>query len=110
MATIGDPLADLGYLAISWSEPGAEEHPLRLCPVTSREGLPTRAEFAKRYGERTGADLSRLDWYEALALLKAAIFCEAIYGRMLAGEREEAWAASLADGVPRLVDLAAVRI
>src|SRR3954465_8997983 len=70
MATIGDPLADLGYLSVSWSEPGAGDHPLLLSPVTSDPGFPSRAELVVRYTERTGRDVARLQWYEAFALWK----------------------------------------
>ncbi len=106
MATIGDPLADLGYLVVSWSEPGADPHPLLLTTVTQRPGFPTRAELINRYAERTGRDTSALDWYQAFALWKAAVFCEAIYKRFLRGERADEWSASLCDGVPRLLALA----
>jgi len=81
MATIGDPLADLGYLIASWSEPGVPDHPLLLSPVTEQPGFPSRAELVERYAERTGHDVSRLRWYEAFALWKASVFCEAVYGR-----------------------------
>jgi len=47
-----------------------------------------------------------LPWYEALALWKAAVFCEAIYGRYLRGERDDPWAAALSTGVPRLLEVA----
>ena len=40
MATVGDPLADLGYLTITWSEPGAAEHPMLRSPVTAARRLP----------------------------------------------------------------------
>lgn len=110
MATLGDPLADLGYLLATWSEPGVDAHPLLLSPVTERPGFPTRSELAERYSARTGADLSSLDWYEALALWKAAVFCEAIFARFLAGERDDAFASGLREGVPRLVELAADRV
>jgi aminoglycoside phosphotransferase (APT) family kinase protein len=106
MATIGDPLADLGYLVASWSEPGAAEHPLLLTTVTQRPGFPTRAELIARYAERTGRDTSALDWYQAFALWKAAVFCEAIYKRFLQGQRSDEWSASLSDGVPRLLEVA----
>jgi aminoglycoside phosphotransferase (APT) family kinase protein len=110
MATLGDPLADLGYLVMSWSEPGAEPHPLRLTPVTERPGFPTRAELIERYAERTGREVSGLPWYEAFSLWKAAVFCEAIYKRHLRGERTDEWTGSLRDGVPRLLDLAASQV
>jgi aminoglycoside phosphotransferase (APT) family kinase protein len=106
MATIGDALADLGYLAVSWSEPGVPEHPLLLSPVTARPGFPSRAELVARSAERTGYDVSRLQWYEAFALWKASVFCEAIDGRYQRGERDDAWAGGLCDGVPRLLEVA----
>jgi aminoglycoside phosphotransferase (APT) family kinase protein len=106
MATLGDPLADLGYFVVSWSEPGAAEHPLLLSPATAAAGFATRAELVARYAERTGRDTSRLDWYQAFALWKASVFCEAIYGRYLRNEREDSWAADLCDGVPRLLEVA----
>jgi aminoglycoside phosphotransferase (APT) family kinase protein len=106
MATIGDPLADLGYLVASWSEPGADDHPLLLAPVTDRPGFPSRDELIARYAERTGRDVSRLRWYEAFALWKASVFCEAIYGRYVRGERDDTWAGGLCDGVPRLLEVA----
>ena len=106
MATIGDPLADLGYLAATWCEPDSETHPLLLTTVTQRPGFPTRGELIARYAEKTGRDTSALDWYQAFALWKAAVFCEAIYKRYLRGERADDWSASLCDGVPRLLDLA----
>jgi aminoglycoside phosphotransferase (APT) family kinase protein len=107
MATIGDPLADLGYLVATWCEPGAVEHALLLSPVTNRSGFPTREELISRYVDRTGRDVSSLDWYLAFALWKAAVFCEAIYGRFLRGERTDPWARSLDQGVPRLLEVAA---
>ena len=106
MATIGDPLAELGYLVASWSEPGTPRHPLRLSPVTERPGFPSRGELVVRYAERTGRDVSRLRWYEAFALWKASVFCEAIHGRFLRGERDDPWAGALRDGVPRLLEVA----
>jgi aminoglycoside phosphotransferase (APT) family kinase protein len=106
MATIGDPLADLGYLAVSWTEHDADDHPLLLAPVTGAPGFPSRDELVARYAERTGRDVSRLRWYEAFALWKASVFCEAIYGRYLRGERDDPWAGALCDGVPRLLEVA----
>lgn len=104
MATVGDPLADLGYFLATYAEAGATSTPLELTPVTRLEGYPTRAELAERYGTATGLDLSELRWYQALALWKAAVFCEAIYTRWLNGERPgDRFAPTLADGVPALV-------
>jgi aminoglycoside phosphotransferase (APT) family kinase protein len=106
MATIGDPLADLGYLTINWAEAGATPHPMLRSPVTAEPGWPTRAELVARYAQRTGRDVTQLRWYQALALWKSAVFCEAIYVRHLAGEHDDPWAASLREGVPRLIEVA----
>jgi aminoglycoside phosphotransferase (APT) family kinase protein len=106
MATIGDPLADVGYLVASWTEAGADAHPLLLAPVTDRPGFVSRDELVARYAERSGRDVSRLRWYEAFALWKASVFCEAIYGRYVRGERNDPWAGDLCDGVPRLLEVA----
>lgn len=108
MATIGDPLADLGYFLSTYAESGATSTPLELTPVTRYEGYPRRRELADRYGTATGLDLSALRWYQALALWKAAVFCEAIYSRWLDGERPgDTFAPTLEAGVPALVREAA---
>jgi aminoglycoside phosphotransferase (APT) family kinase protein len=104
LATIGDPLADLGYLLSTW-----EGSPLALTPVTRLQGFPGREELAARYAERSGRSVRDLGWYEALALWKSAVFCEAIYGRYLRGERgdDDPFGSSLERGVPALLEAAA---
>ncbi len=103
MATLGDPLADVGYLLTNYSEAGSPESALDLSPVTRREGYPTVAELAKRYAGASGLDLSDLGWYRALAFWKSAVFCEAMYTRYLAGERPgDDFAPRLETGVPEL--------
>ncbi|MGM7671681.1 phosphotransferase family protein [Microbacterium sp. A93] len=110
MATLGDPLADLGYLVATYAEADAVPTPLELTTVTRGEGYPRRADLIERYVERTGADVSALAWYEVLALWKAAVFCEAIYTRWLDGERPgDTFAPTLAQGVPVLLAQAAAR-
>ncbi len=102
LATLGDPLADLGYLAATWSDAGSPGTVLERSPVTRGEGFPRSAELVERYAERTGREVGDLAFYQALALWKAAVFCEAIYGRWLRGETAEPWAGTLAEGVPGL--------
>ena len=77
--TIGDPLLDIGHLLARWTQPG--EEPVIDAPAGGVEGYPTRAEMAARYVERTGADLTALPYYEALALFKLAIILEGNYAR-----------------------------
>ena len=105
LATIGDPLADVGYLLSTW-----DESPLALTPVTRLEGFPGREELAQRYAELSRRSVQDLGWYEALALWKSAVFCEAIYGRYLRGERgaDDPFGRLLERGVPALLEAAAV--
>ena len=105
MAAIGDPLADLGYLTATYSEPGSPPSPLELTPVTRNPGYLRRADLIARYQEQTDLSLDALPWYQALALWKASIFCEAIYTRWLKGERpgDTRFAPSLEAGVPLLL-------
>jgi len=112
MGAIGDPRADVGYLLATYAEPGGEPNPLGTSPVTAEPGFPAKAELAARYVERSGREVEPLHWFEALALWKAAVFCEAIYGRYVRGElgREDHRAARLELGVPYLAETAAAAI
>jgi aminoglycoside phosphotransferase (APT) family kinase protein len=109
LATLGDPLADLGYLVSTYVDrdtpPG--EGIVALSPVTRADGFPTRADLAALYAQHTGRPVEGLAWYEALAHWKAAIFCENMYKRYLAGERRDAFAAAMATGVPAKLEAAA---
>jgi aminoglycoside phosphotransferase (APT) family kinase protein len=108
MGAIGDPRADVGYLLATYSEPDGRTNPLGTSPVTAEPGFPTRTELAERYAERSGRDVEPLAWFEALALWKAAVFCEAIYGRFIRGElgAEDTRAALFEHAVPRLAETA----
>jgi aminoglycoside phosphotransferase (APT) family kinase protein len=107
LAAIGDPRADVGYLTATWSDAGSYGTPLELSPVTATPGFPTRDELVERYVARTDRVVEGLAWFEALALWKAAVFCEAIYGRHLRGELDSRFARSLRHGVPQLAEAAA---
>ena len=108
LGAVGDPRADLGYLVATWSEPGGEPDPLGISPATSLPGFASRNDLIRRYVERSGRDVEPLAWFQALALWKAAVFCEAIYGRFVRGElaEEDARAARFEDGVPLLAETA----
>lgn len=108
MATLGDPLADLGYFTATYADPGSTATVMELTPVTRQPGYPTRSELIDRYQSRSGISLTGLPWYQALALWKSAIFCEALYTRWLNGERPgDTFAPTLELGVPHLVVAAA---
>jgi aminoglycoside phosphotransferase (APT) family kinase protein len=104
MGAVGDPRADVGYLLATYSEPGGEVNPLGASPATAAEGFPTKRELVEHYRERSGRDVEPLGWFQALALWKAAVFCEAIYGRYVRGElaAEDANAVRFELGVPLL--------
>jgi aminoglycoside phosphotransferase (APT) family kinase protein len=108
LATIGDPLADLGYLVSTYVDAGPPpaEGIVDLSPVTRAAGFPARGELVERYARRSGRSVERLAWYEALAHWKAAIFCENMYKRFLAGERRDAFARAMERGVPARLEAA----
>ncbi len=75
---------------------------------TAGPEFPGRAAIIDRYASVTGADVSELRWYEALALWRSAIFCEAMYTRWLDGERPgDTFARWMNGGVPALARSAA---
>jgi aminoglycoside phosphotransferase (APT) family kinase protein len=105
MATVGDPLTDLGYLTATYTDPDSVPNPLHLSPVTALPGYLHSGELASEYAGQSDLDLTPLPWYQALALWKAAIFSEAIYTRWLNGERphDTTFGPSLQVGVPDMI-------
>jgi aminoglycoside phosphotransferase (APT) family kinase protein len=85
MATLGDPLADLGYALVYWGEPGDPVWS-RLPLPTSRPGFLGRAEIVEEYAKRSGRDVAHADFYQVLALTKLAVISEGIYARHLQGK------------------------
>jgi aminoglycoside phosphotransferase (APT) family kinase protein len=107
MATIGDPLADVGYMTAMWAEADDPPNPVGdLSEVTRLPGFATRAELLKRYSEATGLSLDALPWYQVLALWKAAIFLEGSFRRFQAGTTVDPYFAGLGVGVEKLGRLA----
>ena len=105
LATVGDPLADVGYLTATWTEPDAPS-PLGTSPVTGLPGFATKDDLVARYEEVSGRRVERLAWYQALALWKASIFLEGNYKRFLAGTTDDPYYAKLDTGVPALAEAA----
>jgi aminoglycoside phosphotransferase (APT) family kinase protein len=101
MATLGDPLADLGYLMVFWSEPG-EDNVRGLLQPTQLPGFATRAELIERYEAVTGFAMTDLTFYRTLALWKLAILSEGLYKRYLAGKADSDWFAVLEESVPTM--------
>jgi aminoglycoside phosphotransferase (APT) family kinase protein len=104
MATIGDPLADVGYLCMMWTESSDPDGGLReqLGRVTRLPGFPARAELVARYEERSGRSMRDLRWYTALALWKSVVFMEGNYKRAISGATDDPYLKAFGDGVLEL--------
>ncbi len=86
LCTLGDPLADVGYLLNSWIEPG--DGALELTP-TSIGGFPSRDALCERYHDATGRDLSGIDYYRAFSHWRLAAIGQGVYKRYLVGAMGE---------------------
>ena len=82
LCTLGDPLADVGYLGVYWvGEDGEGRHN----DPTSAPGFPSYAEMVARYADRTGRDVSRIGYYVAFSSFRLAVISEGVYARYLHG-------------------------
>jgi aminoglycoside phosphotransferase (APT) family kinase protein len=106
MATIGDPLADLGYMVMHWTQTDDPPSKFNLHNVTRLEGFPTREQLVARYEERSGRSMHALDWYVTLALWKAVVFMEGNYKRAVAGSTDDPYLRSFGDGVVEIAQRA----
>ncbi len=107
MATLGDPLVDLGLLLCYWAD--RADPPARrqlVSQVTAEPGFPTRAEVLARYAARTGRDVSRIAFYETFALYKVAVVVQQIYVRYHRGQTQDARFATFEDRVVGLAEAA----
>jgi len=86
ISTLGDPLADLGYALNQWPDPG-DSRPISPDAATSVAGFPGRSQLAQRYAERTGRDLSQLDYYLGFNRWKSAAITHGVYARYMAGQK-----------------------
>lgn len=77
LATIGDPLRDLGYFLATYAVPGEPPHSLTaMSAATLADGYPSRQALARRYADHTGRDVSDVSWYMGMALWKLAVLFE----------------------------------
>ncbi len=87
MATVGDPLVDLGLILCYWSQPSDPGG--TKASLTSEPGWFTRDELIGRYAELTGRDLSLINYYEVFALFKLAVVLQQIYVRFHRGQTQD---------------------
>lgn len=109
MATVGDPLMDLGAMLAYWSE--ADDSPAyRNFNLTWLPGNLTRQEVITRYAERSGRDLTHILFYYVFGLYKNAVIAQQIYARWKQGHSQDARFGHLLPMIIELGDKAAKAI
>ena len=83
LCTLGDPLADLGYLGVYWFDGSAET--MRANDPTSAGGFMSYSDLVQRYARRTGRDVSAIDYYIAFGCWRLAVISEGVYSRYVHG-------------------------
>jgi aminoglycoside phosphotransferase (APT) family kinase protein len=87
ISTLGDPLADLAYCINAWVE-SAEEVSSREDAPTALPGFAKRQELVDRYAERTGEDLSQIEYYRCFNYWKSVCIVQGVYARYLHGQKD----------------------
>jgi aminoglycoside phosphotransferase (APT) family kinase protein len=85
LCTLGDPLADVGYLMNAWPAPDEVEVGKGDGAPTAAGGFPTRAELTARYQAATGRDLRGINYYRAFSHWRLAAIGQGVYKRYLMG-------------------------
>ncbi|GAB89812.1 phosphotransferase family protein [Gordonia rhizosphera] len=86
LATIGDPLLDVGYLLATVPEQGQPMNPTAaLGAAMLEDGFPSKGALAQEYSVRTGRDLTDLAWYTTFSLWKLAVLYEYSRRRVIDG-------------------------
>lgn len=84
LCTLGDVLADVGYLLNDWVQPGEPSAAFNPPPTTAG-GFPTREAFLTRYAERSGFDVSHVEYYRAFSYWRSAAIAEGVKRRYMEG-------------------------
>jgi aminoglycoside phosphotransferase (APT) family kinase protein len=104
MATLGDPLADLGLLVAYWE--GLGRLPASsVAALGPAAGLPDGSVLVAEYAARSGRDVSALPWYVAFGYFKVAVILEGIHYRFVHGQTVGAGFDRIGEVVPSLVTL-----
>src|SRR5262249_29929874 len=96
MATIGDPLLDLGWVVMGWPDPDEDRSHAGYVDYT---GMPSRAELCARYASGSGLPVDEIDYYVVLARFKIAIVLEGGYARYVKGGADNPKMAQFGDVV-----------
>ena len=107
MATVGDPLADLGLTLCYWCWASSPSLRARALPaLTSQPGWYPRDEFVARYAHLTSRDLTHLPWHEVLGIFKLAVILQQIYYRFRRGQTQDQRFRDFGDRVRGFAELA----
>jgi aminoglycoside phosphotransferase (APT) family kinase protein len=87
LCTLGDPLADLGYLGVYWA--GGVPSKGRANDPTGSPGFPSYESLVGNYAARTGRDVSDVPYYVAFSCWRLAVISEGVYARYLHGAMGE---------------------
>ncbi len=104
MATVGDPLLDLGWVVQGWIDPDEDRSTGSYVDLT---GMPTRAELLEHYATLSGRDVDEIDYYVILARFKLAVVLEAGYARVVQGSADNPKMEAFGDVVISLAQRAA---
>ncbi|MFI8854510.1 phosphotransferase family protein [Streptomyces sp. NPDC053499] len=102
MSTLGDPLTDLGLLAMYSERQEVPDSPVST--TSGAPGHPSAAELIERYAELSGRDVSRVHWYTAFAYFKLAVILEGIHYRFTLGQTVGAGFDRIGELVPVFID------
>ena len=105
MSTIGDPLADFGWMLSYWPDPDDKAGNV-MTSMSADQGWLTRREMLDLYEERTGRVMREFPFYQAFALFKLAIIMEGSYSRFVRGQADDPLFAGMKERVPALADAA----
>ena len=107
MATLGDPLADLGLMVV-YTELADDDLSPSSARVGPEQGFLSGSELVDRYADRAlhGIQVERIGWYIALGYYKLAIISEGIHARYLAGMTVGPGFDHIGARVPILIDRA----
>jgi aminoglycoside phosphotransferase (APT) family kinase protein len=104
MSTIGDPLADFGWMLTYWPDPS--DNASVISSMNAAPGWLTRREMIALYEDRTGRTMREFAFYQAFALFKLAIIMEGSYARFVKGQADDPLFITMKDRVPALADAA----
>lgn len=106
MSTIGDPLADFGWMLTYWPDPSGSASGGVISSMPVEEGWLTRREMIERYEKSTGLAMRDFPFYQAFALFKLAIIMEGSYSRFVRGQADDPLFIAMKERVPALADAA----